>query len=90
MTKKACEVTFEQGKKRKRKKVKEEKEKKMELTRLFSFFYFCWGRRGHHFDRVSRGIQLTNVLLLIFFPHLPNNKGKICKLSEWILNDTSL
>jgi hypothetical protein len=28
--------------------------------------------------------------LLIFFPHLPNNKGKICKLSEWILNDTSL
>jgi hypothetical protein len=58
----------------------------MELTRLFSFFYL---RRGHQFDRVSRGVQETNVLLL-FFPHLQKNKGKIWKLSEWSLNVTSL
>jgi hypothetical protein len=31
----------------------EEKRRKMELTRLFSFFYL---RRGHQFDRVSRGV----------------------------------
>jgi hypothetical protein len=75
--------------------VKEEKEKrdekrrKIELTRLFSFFYL---RRGHQFDRVSRGVQETNVLLLpvIFSPHLPKNKGKIWKLSEWSLNVTSI
>jgi hypothetical protein len=69
--------------------VKEEKEKrrKMELTRLFYFFYL---RRGHQFDRVSWGVQETNVLLLIFFPHLQKNKGKIWKLSECSLNVTSL
>jgi hypothetical protein len=73
--------------------VKEEKEKRdekrrqMELPRLFSFFYL---RRGHQFDRISRGVQETNVLLLIFFPHLPKNKGKIWTLSEWSLNVTSL
>jgi hypothetical protein len=59
----------------------------MELTRLFSFFYLS---RGHEFDRVSRGVQETNVLLLIFFPHLPKNKGKSWKLSEWSLNTVLL
>jgi hypothetical protein len=69
------------------KEKREEKRRKMELTRLFSFFYL---RRGHQFDRFRRGVQETNVLLLIFFPHLPKNKEKIWKLSEWSLNVTSL
>jgi hypothetical protein len=50
------------GKSVRRKRKKRKKRRKLEL--LFSSIYLRW---GHQFDRVSRGVQETNVLLLIFF-----------------------